>query len=81
MALSHPDAQQVLLGSDGPVQEEQSCCLPAPCAVDPAQHLEDILGTVTCDTPPRDAILTQIPGQTLDVLLEHGNLQLWLCEI
>lgn len=84
MALSHPDPQQVLLGSDGTLAGradlEQSCCLPGLCGVGPTQHLKvPVLGRITRDTPPRDALLTQFPGQTLDVLLEHGNLQLWLC--
>lgn len=35
--------------------------------MDPAQHSEaPILGSITCATPPRDAILTQIPAQSMD---------------
>lgn len=76
VALSHPAPSKSCSDQTGQFQAEQSCCLPGLCGVDPARHLETpVLGTVTCDTPPRDAI-SQIPGQAMDLLLEHGNLQL-----
>lgn len=68
-------------GHRGQFQGGQSCCWPCLCVWGQLSTWRHQSWGQSPVTPPRAAVWTRILGQNVDVLLECGNVQLWLCWI